>query len=370
MATSPNAPMLVKILDAINGINVRLDTIERNTELRFDKLETRMAGLETRMTGLETRMSGVESRLSTVERKITSLESGVASLTSYKNNETRAQEIIFTNRLKEALEEDEYMYPTYTIRVLPFGNFYTPASNSPLTDIDGCLFIKGNQCDTNNVLKHLMNDAVYFIESKHGFTKTLVDYKLKQFCTILTILNDIRTKKLVPNTPPKTHFDTMVTNYNLTRFPADIRFVFASDYIDPDLTEFILAINSGSINEEVYNTYLMRQFYSHPFINDVLNDNNVKSMCKSIFREGVAPITDIYNLFVVKDPSAIKNKADAAYEKAKQSIMPYKERILNLLPPFNTVKQYYQMLRGRLSVFYDGEYIREPFARNASLLNG
>ena len=356
--TSPNAPILAKILEAINGITVRLDTIEHNTAVRFDRLETRMTGLETRMTGLE--------------RRVDNLANTVDTLIKYNRNEARTQEVILTNRVKESLEEDEYTYPTHTIRSFPFGNFFIPSSNNAFTDIDGCLLIKSNSHGNNlsGALKNSVKDAVYIIEVKHGFTKALIDYKLKQFCTILSVFNDIRNEKLVPSNPPRTQFDTMVTNFTLANFLENIQFVFASDYIDPDLAEFISAINAGTINEEMYNTYLMRQLYSHLLINDILNDKDVNGQIKSIFRDGLAPIRDIYDLFTIKDLSTVKNKAKLAYERKKNSIAPYKERILNLLPPFNTVKGCYETLKGRLSMFYDGVYMKKTLMRNASLFNG
>ncbi len=81
---SPNAPILAKILEAIIGITIRLDTIERNTELRFDRLETRM--------------SNIESKLSTIDRRLDLLEANVASLIDYNRNKAITQELIFTNK--------------------------------------------------------------------------------------------------------------------------------------------------------------------------------------------------------------------------------------------------------------------------------
>jgi hypothetical protein len=328
---SSNAPTLAKILDAIAGLNTRMTSIESKVDI---------------------------------------LGENVTKLMKYNDNESKIQEATLTSQVKKALEEDIYIYPTYTIKIVQYGNFFTHKSNNAVTDIDGCLLVTDmTRGAFTGPLRNALTDTLYFIEAKHGFTASLIDKKLRQFCTILSTLNDVRNKKLVPNSPPKTKFDKMVTDLKLESFPADIRFVFASDYIDPDIAEFISGINHGEIDEKTYNTYLMRQLYSHKLIGDILKDDAVSPQMKSIFRDGKAPIEYIYDLFNVNNVS-VSNRPGSAYEKGKASIMSYKDRILPMLPPYRSVKGYHDRLRGKLSLFYNGMYVTKQIKRNASLANG
>lgn len=310
--TSPNTPILHKILE-------RLDKIDN----RLDKLEVRVGTLEKTVNNIQ----------------------------SYIKNESDIQENRLTLHMKELLHG---IYNTANIQSSLLKEFYTPSSNKILTDLDGCLIVKSHsgpvrvRNSRTGMNRNIMFDRVYIIEAKHGLTKSLIDKKLEQFCIILDTFQKIHTGVYTPKNIPDTKFDNMVLSYDLQDFPEDIYFMFASDDLSEDLRNFLILVNNGDVTESKYNEYQMKNLKSHLIISDILNDTSVGGIMKSQLNDAKT-IEDIYALFTTpKKSSNSTNKYLTIVEEHRHTIMPYKSRLLSLLVPYSSVSSCYSTLKGKI----------------------
>lgn len=259
-------------------------------------------------------------------------------------------------------------YPYAKINEFPLREFYVPKSNSMRTDLDGCITIKSSPMKVPNKNGNpvkLHYERAYIIEAKHNYTKALIDNKLKHFCDILDAFRLIKNRKLFNNTPTSKKFKEMVLNYNLEDFPNQIYFIFVSDIIPIEQQKFLLAINSGEINENIYNKYLLEYVKTHPLINEIIKDKDVSYNIKNILKN-TENINDIYDIFSPDKnntnninkttTTSIKNKETINRDDIK-SISIYKRRMNTLLISYDNVEDCYSDLKGKIGFMYHDKLI-------------
>jgi len=337
MNTSPNTPILLKILD------------------RLDKLETSVDILNKSVNTLNKSFHILDESFHTLDESFHTLDE---SFHAYTKRESDIQEYHTTRSVKRLLQEQ---FPFAKIHISPLKNFYIPTSIEIYTDIDGCIILESPPVlvkNTKGASKELIQKQVYIIEAKHGLTKTMIDKKLKQFCTMYDILKGIQTGLVLIPDPPVTRFDNMVISYNLHEFPEDVHFVFASDDITEEDYLFLSSIANGTLTESLYNSYLMKYLKSHKIITDILDDIDVNKLIKNIVKNATS-INEIYSLFVKTELPRNASKFSKAVESQKDSVAKYKDSILNLLIPFSNMNPCYESLKGRLKVYssYELSYI-------------
>ena len=285
--------------------------------------------------------------LQKILEKLTNLEK---SFQAYVKNESDIQEKNATHNIRHILEQQ---YHLSNVSIVPIANFYTPESNDIFTDIDGCIMVTSSSpIHVKNIKgnpKILIVNQVYIIETKHGLTKSIIDKKLKQFCKIYELLGKIRTNKVPIRDPPVSNFDNMVLSCNLKSFPEEIFFVFGSDDINEDEYIFLSKISDGTLDEPWYNEYVLRTFKSHKIYKDIVGDITVGGLVKQELVKAPS-IDDIKQLFAVVSLPRNAPKIKVSLEYQKQTIQPYKNTILSILTPYSIMESCYSSMKGRICI--------------------
>ena len=316
---SPNAPILQQILQKVNTIDNRLFNVESN-------------------------VSTIISNLTTLDKKFN----------TYVKNESDIQEDLITRNIQSLFSETRGITAVY--HRLPLKVFYIPTMNTPFTDFDGCIIQEFNPISIKNKngKKDLEERKAYIIEAKHGLTKTIIDYKLKQFCTILDIFEGIHNHSIPIRNVDESPFDNMVHSYNLVIFPETIYFIFGSDDIPKEQEELLNRINLGTIDEDWYNEYIIKNLKSHNIVSQILDNRHVSINIKEAFKHANT-LNDIRNLFIQNTLSENATNRQRLLEREKLSIKQYTSGVLNLLESFEDVSACYKKLKGRLGLYQFNE---------------
>ena len=294
---STNGPVLQLILEKLNGMDKRLVNIETDVGV----LKTDVGVLKTDVNNLQDRMGSVEA---------------------YIKKESNIQEETDVQQFIRASER----HTITPASVFPLKTFYNENSTL-LTDIDGCVVV---------------GDEAYIIESKHALKQDEIPYKLRQFCKIQTILDDIRNDriKLVQNT----NFNTMVQN--LKYLPQNLYFIFASDSMDEKMRKYIMKYNTGKIPEE---ELLFHVFKKSSIYSEIDKSSTVQKWVK-IKLENAKSYNKILEIV----------NTDAA------GLGVFKNKILE---QFDTKNPCLPTLVGKLGILHLGEVTWPWFNKEETLLN-
>jgi hypothetical protein len=218
------------------------------------------------------KLSGIDTRLENLETKVGNLESQMTSVNAYIRTEASIQEAVDTQKFMSACDTHT-MIPAKVFNIKEFYN----TDNTYLTDIDGCV---------------LLGDEAYIIESKHALKPIELRQKLRQFCTIESILQDIRSNK----TPrvKGTQFDTMAAK--LESFPEKVYLIFSSDSMNASMRKFIMAVNEGNTNAE--DKSLVDVFKESPLYAAIQASSDVEDWAKKELEKATqsSKILDITNI--------------------------------------------------------------------------
>ena len=69
-----------KMLQAISGINSRLDSMEKRFDSRLDSMEKRLDGMDNRFEGMVNRFDGIDSRLENLEKDVSDVKADIKSM--------------------------------------------------------------------------------------------------------------------------------------------------------------------------------------------------------------------------------------------------------------------------------------------------
>lgn len=69
-----------KMLQAISGINSRLDSMEKRFDSRLDSMEKRLDGMDNRFEGMDNRFDGIDSRLENLEKDVSDVKADIKSM--------------------------------------------------------------------------------------------------------------------------------------------------------------------------------------------------------------------------------------------------------------------------------------------------
>ncbi len=325
------------------------------------------------------KLTAIEGDIKELKDDVKVLKSDVAVLKNYNKIQSIIQEKQNAALLKKYLNRIDNYAKT---KIIPFGQFYLPYNNNPLTDIDGCVihkkvpiqvrsFVKNkdnninNNINGNNSIKDnksikyniLDNSRVFFIESKHSMSKQLLDKKLGQFIQILKVINDVQMGTYLPK-EKKYKFDDMIAIHNIKEFPSNISFLLSSDNMSPEAVQLAIAISRGTLNEDIYSDILFDYIITHPILKDIENDSNVdRTIVKLLIN---IKTLDEYNQFLrdSKPPKDETSKERSIYKK-KETLQPYMDRLLSLVVPYSYYSDSIDLLKGKIG-FIEHDIIHLP----------
>lgn len=69
-----------KMLQAISGINSRLDSMEKRFDSRLDSMEKRFDGMDSRLDGMDSRLDGMDKRFDGIDNMLDVLEKDMSDV--------------------------------------------------------------------------------------------------------------------------------------------------------------------------------------------------------------------------------------------------------------------------------------------------
>ena len=297
-----------------------------------------------KLTTIEKDVAELKKDVAELKKDVAQLKTSVSVLQQYNQNSAKIQEQEFTNQLKTHLIEK---HKDAIIQTVVFGNFYKVNSNDPLTDLDGCILanVPLHTFKKNGKNIRIDRSCFYILEAKHAITKALLDKKIKQFVHIINAIQYVKSAGYNP--AKKTMFDKMVDLHKLKQLPENICFLMSTEKIAPDALQILIRITTGSLTEEIYNDLLFENVYNHDLIKDIINDESVDAYVKESLQK-IKSITDVYAIVNPIAPNKSEKKSQHDLYKKKETILPYRHRILNLMTPYEEYVRIIDILIGKL----------------------
>jgi hypothetical protein len=239
-----------------------------------------------KLVGIEKDVSGVKWEIEKINKRLNSID-------SYIKTQSDIQESIDAQKFITICNSN---YPSMSPRIFPLKLFYNP-DNTLLTDIDGCV-VTGSG-DTA---------SAYIIESKHAITHEEIRNKIRQFCKIEQIVNNIH--PIIDESIPKTKYNEMIKTLN--DLPKRIYLIFSSDAMDDETRNYILNINSGKT--KIDERSMVDSFKSSDLYKSLMNSSDIKDWVKINLRN-ITHMDKLINLI---------NNKHSGLESFKSEIMAHK----------------------------------------------
>ena len=291
----------------------------------------------------------IQSILKTIQNDVSSLKSDVASLVDWRKKLSVAEEEKFNKRLLQILSNCN----SYDIKRIYLSNF-VDSSGQVITDFDGCFIISSKlplikiprtTAQERRALVSVsplrMNNStstnwsyLVIVETKLTIDKRIIDKKLEQMASIK---NNIVTSKKQTTNPSKPNakskaFQTMVSTFDIERFPDEILLLFGCDSMSRNLCSYIDLINEG-IDDVI-------KYKSMTF--DLLQEDRVYQEFVSQTRKQKIKNLDFssYDKIVIT-LSVVKKLPDFANMLGKIS------HLQELMKPYETMATYFSAMKGK-----------------------
>jgi hypothetical protein len=300
-------------------------TIEDKIDLILDKI-----------ISMDAKIDKLEVRFDTLEARFDKFES---QFKGYIKRESDIQEATITEYVYQTLVKN---FKTSIVIKHPLRYFYLPSSDDTYTDIDGCLVqtMNGPAYKNNNgtMKAHGFQHAI-LLEAKHSLTKSLVNYKIQQFCTIKRTLREIK-DNTIPEEVQVSSFKYMILENSLKSFPDVVYFFFASDDISMDVKKYIYKISTMTLTKEEYDKVVLDDIKE--LFNKILLFLQ-KDVKDQLFRLEFS--VDILTKF-------FRNLDIAVYQEYQQKMV---YMLLKSLMPFHVFQSCTSELKGMLGVIQFGK---------------
>jgi len=228
--------------------------------------------------------------------------------------------------------------PTLNVNLWNFGDFYNK-NGEILTDIDGCITVDSfpykpeirNGLKNNSLQAKNIRNSIFFIESKNLLDKVKLDYKIKQFNIIISLIKNITHTNLdnVSN-----EFKEMIQSYPLKTQPSEIYLIISANDLSVNIRSFIEDINADTLTEEKYKEYVYKMFVEDSIfkmLGKYIKNLSLKKRYKS------AKTFDEF-VDILKDPFFIQHS----------------NYINSFFTKYNDVKQTYSKIKGLVGYIFYG----------------
>ncbi len=218
-------------------------SIDEKFDILIDKMDEKFDILVDKIDKLDEKF----------DNKFDTLES---QFKGYIKRESDIQESTVTEYMRQTLLNN---FKTSKIQKHSLRFFFLPSSDDYFTDIDGCLIqtMEGRTYTNTNgkIRSNGLNHAI-LLEAKHSLTKSLVNYKIQQFCTIKQTIEDIK-NNTIPEDIQSRSFKNMIITQSLKYFPDTMYFFFASDDLSAEVKEYIYKISTMTLTKEEYDSVIL-----------------------------------------------------------------------------------------------------------------
>ena len=265
-------------------IELFAQSIEKKLDLIFKELyelKTDVSLLKTDVSELKTDVSELKTDVSVLKNDLSLLKTNFYDLKKnydrYTKQDSDFQEARINIFIKALLQHNNN---ASIITQLTIKNLYGPYGNNRLTDCDGLLLQTSQQYsmpkiqdemlnrvnknfkeslkeNISQINKYFVNSNIILVEAKRSGSKEKVDNKIKQLYELINIIGDlVKFSKLSNTTSGFKNFlnelneQSGLTFEELQNF--NVKCIFASDDISPELRKYIININNGISSEEYY----------------------------------------------------------------------------------------------------------------------
>jgi outer membrane murein-binding lipoprotein Lpp len=394
----PNMYTMISTLQTdVSGIKLEISTIKSDvSELKSDvstlksdvsTLKSDVSVLKSDVSTLKSDVSTLKSDVSTLKSDVSTLKSDVSTLKSdvstLKSDVSTLKSDVSTLNSRVSVLENNFIYYThqntriqeitneetifnYLTRKLPTSIFEKRGSftfynthGQKITDFDGCILMNVRTPPRpllqNDRMPHFLlkddSTAISYthvqkltiiIESKRSLTIPKINKKIRQLLEIMQILNILDTINLATTNQKFLH---MIREYQINEFPKNVILIFGSDDISSELKEFILEINSGTLNNTTYENYIYKAFKNDPFYSELLRDVNIPNQSKESLKQYISS----------RDTNAIRDSCRAGDYKHRSS------KVLEYFQAYNSIQPLYRQVVGKLGVLFVNELIQPEF---------
>jgi hypothetical protein len=351
---SPNAPILNKILNELQGFKTEMREFKTEMyEFRDDfyKFKKEMGGFKENMDIFKKDMYVFRDN-AVYNRKFISI------------CQERSDAEYFRNYM-------ERYHGSLTIERWAFADFYDK-NGEIVTDIDGCItantipvqpVIAPGFKNNSQQIKSSRN-AIFFIESKNSLDKVNFDVKIYQYNKILSILKNSKAANL-NNSTVSDEYKKMIDSYPLKYKPNEIYFILAATDISLQMRLFIQSINDKTLTEDLYKQYICKMFMEHSNYKKIRKDIITKPTLLKKY-DAVKTYDGFIEIFKEFSKELSKEKPKDIFQENLKESSPSFEQWSNYLNFFfikyDEVKDLYSNVEGLLGYIYHGSvYMPNPF---------
>ena len=339
-------------------------------------LKTDMSGVKADIATLKTDMSGVKADIIRLDKKVDALDKKVDWLNNKVDSHYHSF-LIYTKQdstIQESMNEAyifqflQKKFPSSQFEKKSQFDFYNIAGTQIITDIDGCILMNATPDKPMLVNSRLpgitlKNDslmmkydhlqrATIFIESKHTLNIPKIHTKLSQFITISNIIAQLP-RITMATTGSGSKFQEMVRTHDMMKFPTSTFMIFASNQISPALRDLIVKINTGSLDETMYNSLVLRALVEDTFYTQLINDTRILEPKRAQLKSFV----DSGNIQAIRNGCAAKDYGHRSKELSKY------------IPLYADIKTtVYDNVVNKLGVLYLDELIMPQFIPMGDML--
>lgn len=227
-------------------------SIDEKFDILINKIDEKFSKIDEKFDILVNKIDNLDAKLTDVSNKVDTLES---QFKGYVKHEADIQESTVTEYMRQTLLN---YFKTSKVQKHSLQYFFLPSSDDQFTDIDGCLIQTMDGHTYTNINGKLRSNEInhaIIIEAKHSLTKSLVNYKIQQFCTIKQTIEDIKTNK-IPEEIQSRSFKSMIAMRSLKYFPDTMYFFFATDDLSAEVKEYIYKISTMTLTKEEYDSVI------------------------------------------------------------------------------------------------------------------
>lgn len=265
---------------------------EKNVSAKSEK-----ANISAKLDMIITEIKDIKKDIVIIKADIVKMKEDILDLqkgfTKYKKQDANFQEARTNNFIISLLRLNKN---TYTAKLLPIKNVYTPYSKKALTEFDGLILYTPNATSMPSISSELAsrvnkdfqrslknnlqqintlftNPQLIVVESKRSISKEKIDKKIIQFYELIDMMEQINTINMETVTDQfRTFYNELLEHSELSSGDLgqlDLKMIFGSDDITDAMKDYIIAINNG-ITKSQYNYLCASMFnddsYAHEHI--------------------------------------------------------------------------------------------------------
>jgi hypothetical protein len=292
--------------------NVSAKSEKANISAKLDMIITEIKDIKKDIVDIKADIVVMKADIVVMKADIVKIKGDLTDLqnnfTKYKKQDANFQEARTNNFIISLLRLNKN---TYTTKLLPIKNVYTPYSKKALTEFDGLILYTPNATSMPSISSELAsrvnkdfqrslknnlqqintlftNPQLIVVESKRSISKEKIDKKIMQFYELIDMMEQINTINMETVTDQfRTFYNELLEHSELSSGDIgqlDLKMIFGSDDITDAMKDYIIAINNG-ITKSQYNYLCDSMFNEDSYAHEHIKKLRKLSLSKIVKEE-------------------------------------------------------------------------------------